>query len=293
MPNSWFSPAELAGWGVFGVFFFYGLKLTPAKLRAGLGNIKLHIVVQLATFLLFPLLILGAIFVTGDWKSNYYLWLGIYFVATLPSTVSSSVVMVSIAKGNVPAAIFNASISSLIGIFLTPMLMSFVMSAGNDLHSFGHIVIKLLIQVVLPVGAGMLLNRLWGAFADRNKKILRIFDQGVILAIIYTAFCQGFSDKIFDTVSIGELAILLVAMTALFFAAYYIILFICKIMKFSREDTITATYCGSKKSLVHATVMSRVLFADPATVSIIILPTMVYHALQLMIVSVMAGREGK
>ena len=31
--------------------------------------------------------------------------------------------MVSIAKGNVPSAIFNASISGLIGIFATPMLM--------------------------------------------------------------------------------------------------------------------------------------------------------------------------
>lgn len=48
---------------------------------------------------------------------------GRLFLATLPSTVSSSVVMVSIAGGNMAAAIFNASVSSLIGVFVTPLWM--------------------------------------------------------------------------------------------------------------------------------------------------------------------------
>ncbi|GAL78303.1 sodium/bile acid symporter family [Algibacter lectus] len=48
---------------------------------------------------------------------------GVLFLAALPSTVSSSVVMVSMAKGNIPAAIFNASISGIIGVALTPLWM--------------------------------------------------------------------------------------------------------------------------------------------------------------------------
>lgn len=293
MPNAWFSPSEAAGWGVSVIFFFYGLKLSPTKLRNGLSNVRLHTLVQLSTFVLFPLLVLGVMFAVPDWHSNYYLWLGVYFVATLPSTVSSSVVMVSIAKGNLPAAIFNASISSLIGVALTPLLMSFFITSEAGGNSLQDIILKLILQVIVPVGAGMLLNRRFGAAADRHKVMLRWFDQGVIIAIVYTAFCEGFSSGIFESVSTTELIVLTIGMTLLFFVAYYIIYGVCRLLKFNREDMITALFCGSKKSLVHGTVMSRVIVADPSLVSIILLPIMIYHAMQLIIVSFIAKRMGK
>ena len=59
--------------------------------------------------------------VQQDRATSAQLWLGVFFLATLPSTVSSSVVMTNIAKGNVPAAIFDASVSSLLGVFITPV----------------------------------------------------------------------------------------------------------------------------------------------------------------------------
>ncbi|MCB0508998.1 MAG: bile acid:sodium symporter, partial [Bacteroidetes bacterium] len=44
--------------GIALIFFFYGLKLSPEKLRNGLKNWKLHLVVQASTFLIFPCLVL-------------------------------------------------------------------------------------------------------------------------------------------------------------------------------------------------------------------------------------------
>src|SRR5690606_39713389 len=79
-------------------------------------------------------------------------WFGVVFLAALPSTVSSSVVMVSIAKGNIPAAIFNASISSLIGVVVTPLWVGlFIASATGD-FDVTDIVIKLFLQVLLQIG---------------------------------------------------------------------------------------------------------------------------------------------
>lgn len=293
VPNAWFSPSEVAGWGVSVIFFFYGLKLSPAKLRVGLSNIKLHVVVQLSTFVLFPLLVLGTMMVVPSWQNNYYIWLGVYFVATLPSTVSSSVVMVSIARGNIPAAIFNASISSLLGVVLTPLMMSIFVSADTGGNALEDVILKLILQVILPVGAGMLLNRRFGAAADRHKTMLRWFDQSVIIAIVYTAFCEGFDSGIFSSVSTWTLIVLTLGMTALFMICYYIILGICNLMKFNREDRIVALFCGSKKSLVHGTVMSKVIVSDPSLISIILLPIMIYHAMQLIIVSFIAKQMNK
>jgi sodium/bile acid cotransporter 7 len=79
----------------------------------------------------------------------------------------------------------------------------------------------------------------------------------------------------------------------LFFAMYGSITLVCRLMKFNREDTITATFCGSKKSMMHGTVMSKVLFRGYPSVGEILLPLMLYHALQLMIVSIIAMKKAK
>src|SRR5690554_2749924 len=44
--------------GITLIFLFYGLKLNPKKLRQDLSNWKLHLLVQTATFIFFPLLVL-------------------------------------------------------------------------------------------------------------------------------------------------------------------------------------------------------------------------------------------
>ena len=130
--------------GVALVFFFYGLKLSVEKLREGMRNWRLHTLVQVATFVLFPVLALVVRPFFGS-ESGDLLWQSIFFLCALPSTVSTSVVMVSIAGGNLPAAIFNASISSLMGIVLTPLLCSLFLHTGMgggqlvgpaQLHSF-------------------------------------------------------------------------------------------------------------------------------------------------------------
>ena len=46
--------------GIAIIFFFYGVKLSPEKIRAGLKNWKLHVVIQSSTFVICPLLVLVA-----------------------------------------------------------------------------------------------------------------------------------------------------------------------------------------------------------------------------------------
>ncbi len=288
---SW-SPAEVAGWGVGVIFFFYGLRLNGEQLRVGLRNIRLHIVVQLTTFVLFPLLTLG-VMAGVDIQADYYLWLGIFFVATLPSTVSSSVVMVSMAGGNVPAAIFNASISSLLGVFLTPLWMSLFLRTDAGANSLQAVIVSLVFQVLVPVGTGMALHRWWGGFAERNRKWLNLFDQAVIIAIVYTSFCESFARRMFESVSWPLLAALTAGMTALFFVVYGLVEVVCRRMRFDRPDRIVALFCGSKKSLVHGTVMSKVLVADHTLTGILLLPIMIYHAMQLVVVGIIARRMGE
>lgn len=280
---------DIANAGVSFIFLFYGLRLSVEKLRAGLVNWRMHIIVQLTTFLFFPLIVLAfrPLFINNGFD---LLWLGVFFLAALPSTVSSSVVMVSIAKGNIPAAIFNASISSLIGVVATPIWVGlFIASATGDFDAT-DIFIKLILQVLVPVIIGISLNSRFGAIAEKYKKQLKYFDQGVILTIIYTSFCKSFSEHLFEDFTALELAGLALGMMVLFFVVFVFIGLLSRFFGFSDEDRITVLFCGSKKSLVHGTVMSKVLFQHSTISGIVLLPLMLYHALQLIAASVIAQR---
>ena len=278
--------------GVALVFFFYGLKLSFEKLRAGMRNWRLHALVQGATFVLFPALALLARPFFGAEKGEL-LWQSIFFLCALPSTVSTSVVMVSIAGGNLPAAIFNASISSLLGILLTPLLASLFLHTTADSSQLWGLALQLLWQVVLPVGAGVLLNSRFYAFVERHRAGLRVFDQVTILLIVFTAFCDSFAEGIFSRYLPADVFKLSAGMVGLYLLVFVLIWGLSRALNFIRPDQIVAVFCGSKKSLVHGSVMASLLFPASAATGLILLPLMLYHALQIVLASSMAQWLGR
>ena len=283
------SLAEIASYGVSGIFFFYGLKLNRQKLNAGLTNWRMHILIQATTFILFPLLII-LIKPFFNTSNSEPLWAGIFFLAALPSTVSSSVVMVSLAGGNIPAAIFNASISALIGVFLTPLWIALILNTSVGNFDITTITLNLTLQVLVPVLIGISLNKHFGYMAEKHKKTLKNFDQVIILLIVYTSFCKSFTEHLFEGMKMIELIFLAAGMLTLFLIVMLITKAVCKVFNFKREDTITVIFCGSKKSLVHGTVMSGILFAGSSLAGFILLPLMLYHAIQLVTSSFIAKR---
>ncbi|WP_113923157.1 bile acid:sodium symporter family protein [Cognataquiflexum aquatile] len=280
----------ITGIGISVIFFFYGVKLSPEKLKQGLSNWKLHILVQSTTFLIFPMVVLLLYAVWGD-EANLF-WIGTFYLAALPSTVSSSVVMVSIAGGNLPAAIFNASISSMVGIFITPLWMDLMLPETAVDFDLTDTIIKLSFQVLVPVILGLFVHKYLVKYVNKHQTALKNFDQAIILLIIFTAFAESFSENMFDGHSASELILLGVLMLVFFLLMMGLMYLLSKALKFSREDMITVIFCGSKKSLVQGAVMGRVMFPDPVVFGVMLLPLMVYHALQLMVGSAIAQKLG-
>src|SRR5258707_5233800 len=140
------------------LFFLHGAKLSREAIIAGATHWRLHLIVLLSTFALFPLLGLALKPLLSPLVTPA-LYTGVLFLCTLPSTVQSSIAFTSIAKGNVPAAVCSASASSLIGIFLTPVIVSVTITNQNagsssSLNGIWNIVLQLL----MPFIAGQLLR---------------------------------------------------------------------------------------------------------------------------------------
>lgn len=283
--------ALISSLGISFIFFFYGLSLSSEAIKSGLKNWKLHVSVQASTFVLFPLLIVPFYPLAKD-TSYELLWLAFLFMAALPSTVSSSVVMVAMAKGNLPAAIFNASISGIIGIVITPLWMMPFIKQTDVAFDFSAIYLQLISEIVIPLILGLLLRRFLGVWARKHKPTLNKFDKLIILLIIYKSFVQSFEDNIFNSVGLVEMLSIVGLVLIIFVAVYRLTGWIGKLLKFNHADQITNQFCGTKKSLVHGTVFSEALFGQTSVVGIILLPLMFYHALQILIISAIATKKG-
>ena len=274
--------------GIGFIFFFYGLKLSPAEFKTGFYNYKVHILVQLTTFILFPLLVLLFIpFFEEGIRSD--IWLALFFLGALPSTVSSSIVMVSLAKGNIPTAIFNASLSGLIGVVVTPLWMSLFLK-GSAGFEFSSVFQKLFLQVILPLVIGLLLQSFFGKMARKHSSKISFFDKSVIVLIVYSSFSTAFTTNLFNTLGLPELVKLVLMVTALFFIIYFLTDALSKAIRLSTEDRITVKFAGTKKSLVHGSVMVKIIFGNSAANAIFLLPIMLYHILQLLVIAVFAER---
>jgi sodium/bile acid cotransporter 7 len=218
--------------------------------------------------------------------------LGISYLSALPSTVSASVVMVSIAGGNLPGAIFNASISSLLGVILTPAWMGILSDSAQGEIDFWASLGELSVKVLLPVFLGILLHSWLFPKLKGVLPKLKYVDQTVIMMIVFTSFAESFAQKIFSSYQMHTLLAVGGTMLGIFLLVLLLMEGISRALKFSLQDRITTLFCGSKKSLVHGVVIGKVIFPDPAVLGLVLLPVMLYHIQQLIFGSILAGYFG-
>jgi sodium/bile acid cotransporter 7 len=277
-------------YGIAVVFFLYGLTLAPEKMRKGMTHWRLHLVVQFGTFVLFPLVVLALQIPLHD-VFPPEVWTGFFFIAALPSTVSSSVAMTSLARGNVAVAIFNATLSSLIGVFATPLLMAWFAAKTGYGFPLGEVILKVVLMVLMPIILGQIGRRWLAHWAAQNARWLKYADRAIILAIVYGSFCDSIVAGIWNANDVTLVAEMVVGVLVLFFIVYQLMKIPCALLGFDREDTIAALFCGSKKSLATGVPVAKIMFGTNPAVGLIIAPLMLYHFCQLVIVSVIANRH--
>ena len=288
--NNIFNLERFIDWGITIIFLLYGLKLNLKDLVKDLSNWKLHLIIQCSTFLLFPILAIAGkfLFIGEEW---YLVWLSLYFLACLPSTVSSSVVMVSLAKGNMVSAIFNATISGLIGIVATPFLLDFYIKSNENVEG-NNMVLELCLKVLLPLIIGLILNPYLKNFIEKYKNYVAEFDKLIILLIVYESFSKAFIANVFTAFPLTHFLVIVLGAVVLFFMVFGILKVVSRTLRFNYEDTVTTLFCGSKKSLVHGSVFLSLLALSADAKVLFLLPIMLYHSFQLFFISWLANKWG-
>jgi sodium/bile acid cotransporter 7 len=268
------------------LFFMHGAKLSPEEAVVGARHWRLHVMVFLSTFALFPLLGISARFLAPTFLPGP-LWAGLILLTALPSTVQASIVFTSVAGGNVPAAMCSATASSLLGVFLTPLIAGFLLTShGLDISA--RSVLAIVVQLLLPFVAGQLLRAWIGAYLTRHPFALKSVDYGSILILVYAAFSHGVVAGIWHQIDAGNLFKVALVDIALLASVMTILTFASRHLGFSRADEITIVFCGSKKSLVNGIPIATLLFAGH--VGLVVIPLMLFHQIQLMVCASLARR---
>ncbi|WP_296708918.1 bile acid:sodium symporter family protein [Rhodoblastus sp.] len=269
------------------MFFLYGARLATANVVAGIGHWRLHLVVLASTFVMFPLvgIVLGRL---PQQVMPAPLALGMLYLCLLPSTIQSSLAFTSIAGGNVPAAMCAATLSSLVGTVLTPILVA-VLASAHGAAPAGAAIREIVFLLVVPFLAGQLLRPWIGGFVARHRALLGATDRGSILLVVYSAFGHAVRAGLWSALPPGGLVAMLALEALVLAAALLGTHFAAERLGFNRADRIAIVFCGSKKSLAAGVPMAGVLFPGP-DLGMIILPTMLFHQMQLMVCAVLAKR---
>lgn len=266
--------------GIALVFFLNGLGLSLAAMKDGALRWKVHLLVQGCTFLIFPILGLGILAMSGSWMSPP-LQTGFFYLCALPSTVSSSVALTIAAGGNIAAAVFNATLSSLIGVVLTPLWMAVVLKQGGANFAVLPVIIDLLIWVVLPLVLGQLSRPMLGVWASHHKARIQIVDRLTILMLVYTSFADSVQQGVWSKYGPLVLIETVVGCILLFAIVLGLMLWLARTFSLPVADRIAAVFCGSKKTLASGVPMAHLIFGSNPAIGMILLPIMIYHPLQL------------
>ncbi|WP_137131545.1 bile acid:sodium symporter family protein [Rhizobium sp. FY34] len=270
------------------LFFLHGARLSRDVVIAGVLHWRLHLTILLVTYAIFPLLGLAAGFIPGEILKPE-LYVGILFLCVLPSTVQSSIAFTSMAGGNVPAAICSASASNLFGMFLTPLLVGLLMTtSGTTGFSFTALE-TILLQLLAPFILGQILEPWIGKWIRSKKTLLSPIDRGSILMVVYLAFSESVNEGLWQTFSLTDIGVVVALDVLLLAVVLTITMFGSRLLGFNKQDEITITFCGSKKSLASGVPMAGAIFAGQS-IGAIVLPLMLFHQIQLMVCAVIAQK---
>lgn len=285
-------PDIVSNAGIALILFLQGLSLALEKIKSGAANWRLHLIIQSFTFVIFPVvgLLLNAVVPWVLPNQPEAVRDGFLYLCVLPSTISTSVVLTAVAGGNTPGALFNAAFSNILGVLVTPVLVHLLMQKTGQSGDFGPLLLKITLLTLLPFGLGMLLRPLVKNVVEKQKLWITRISNAVILFIVYAAFCESVEEQIWHRFGTA-LTLQTCAVVVFLFAFMSFLVWISgKALRLNREDAIAAYFCSVKKTLAMGVPLAMLIFGERSDLTLILLPIMFYHPLQLFVNGLLANR---
>ncbi len=274
------------------MFLILGLSIESKKAFKGIKNIKLHIYLQLFMFATIPLYFWATAFPFKNYFGGFLI-IGIYALASLPTTISSCNAFTGMTGGNVVGSLFNSTFSNIIGIVIFPFLMTLLLNkSGNSLPliEIFNIFKSLFLKIMFPFVIGQITQSVFGSRVSKHNKKFGLVNSLLILLLVFFAFYGAVSNNVLQSQT-KELVIpfLYIAFSNVFFI--FLSYIGGKLLKFSREDMITTLFVAPQKTLAMGVPLlsAYLIHASNKLLGIAILPLLFYYLWQLLSAGILKG----
>ncbi len=273
--------------GIFLLFFLHGLRLPRSEVVKAGRAWQVQAAMLGFVFVAMPLAGWGLASLAAPMLPPLLL-AGVIYVAILPSTVQSAISYSSLAGGNIAASVVGAALSNLAGILLTPLLAALLLGGIAGVGMDSGVVVKIATMLLLPFALGQMAQGWLGTWAARQKKLLSLFDKGVILLAVYISFAGAVVSGALAALDIEILAVLSLILATLLGIAFAGAMLVGRALGLARPDRISLVFAGAHKSIATGAPMAAILFGSEA--GLIILPAILYHIAQLILSAPLASR---
>ncbi|KAI9474241.1 MAG: SBF-like CPA transporter family-domain-containing protein [Benjaminiella poitrasii] len=302
-------------WGaVIVIFLISGLSLRTKILAETILRIRLHLLIQIINLIIIPFTVFGLVLLFFKLHMNIssLLLVGVVIAASTPTTVSSNVVMTKNACGNEASALMNAALGNVLGIFVSPALVSVFQGpllaatpedesaaqAGGQVD-FVQVLKQLGVTVLAPLVVGQVIQWIWTDAIAKFKVKCRLSDVSsfMLLTMVWSVFSDAVYSGSFSAVTPKDIVAVAIINGGLYILFSLLCLVLARLplprwiktpefiqrLRYSREDTVAIMYCGATKTVAMGVPLINVLYqnGDPGTIGVLSTPLLLYHVEQL------------
>lgn len=285
---AWFSPEPgtlLKSWGlipwmVVTIFLINGYQTQLHQLNGQWRLLKSAAIAVVINLLLSPFIGLGVVtlFDLSDGAA-----LGLLLTASVPTTLSSAIVLTRIAGGDAVKAMMLTMLLNLIGVFTLPFILKLLLESGGIIElSPWPLLQQLLLIVLLPFIIGMAARQLLDMRI--NPQLLRYLPSLCVLATVWMSVSS--STATLKTVDLQELALVLLAAAAIHLS----LLLLCGLSRYlhpsEHGEWLALLFTASQKTLPLA--IAALTALDHST-GLALVACILFHFTQLFIDSLLAN----
>jgi sodium/bile acid cotransporter 7 len=271
------------------IFLGIGLTLPSECFVTGLKKWKIHLFIQLYIFVFNPVFFF---FTAALLKGHVFteLYVGLLALAVLPTTISSCTVFTQINNGDVATTLINASLSNILGVFVSPMLLSLLLQGTGKAMPISvlvGIVAGLGLKMVLPLFAGQVFRFIFFRSNDKLNVVFGILNNIMVLVIVFFSLAKSASAQHL-TENVKMLLLPVVYLVVVHFLLTAISVGFAKLFKYEGPEIISVMYTAPQKTLAMGVPLLSMYFADDAVLmGIAILPLLFYHPWELFVSGVL------
>lgn len=269
---------------IFCAFLVTGMTLNTSSIVGQLKEYKVLSAAVLSALFFFPLVTYFAAHIVFSEYPDFIV--GALIIAVAPVTVAAGTVMTDMAKGNVSLSLFICVLCNVVSIFTIPPLLNLLVGMSQPIElPVWDMMLGLIITVLVPTIIGQLCQPFVKVFLVRHKKKVSIFNQCVVLLIIFNAVA-GSTTKLVEAGSsiILPFLFMFVLHNAFLFFNYRLARFI----KLDRPSVAAFTIHTSQKTLTVSYLVWAGYFAN--TFPMALIPAIAYHLTQSICDTILAGR---